>query len=153
MHAHVSQNRSEYRDVPLTALTESASNPRKRFDENSLSELAAYVSRHISGVLCPGSFCAENVHWRARMAICIFEGHITSDRGELCSVGRYKSPSKLSDSAEPHSPVCPWSRSSEIDSHKQTSRSNLPEARFWTARKRRRAQGLLPHCRRLGRYR
>src|SRR5437016_4859349 len=42
MHAHVSQNRSEYRDVPLTALTESASNPRKRFDENSLSELAAY---------------------------------------------------------------------------------------------------------------
>src|SRR5437879_1546099 len=31
-------------------------------------------------ILCPGSFCAENVHWRARMAICIFEGHITFDR-------------------------------------------------------------------------
>ena len=31
--------------------------------------------------------------------------------------------------------------------------ANFPEAGFWTARKRRRAQGLLPHCRRLGRYR
>jgi hypothetical protein len=51
MHTHVSQN-SEYRDLPVTALTESASNPRKRFDENSLSELAAYVPGHISGLLC-----------------------------------------------------------------------------------------------------
>src|SRR5438105_8770 len=41
MHTHVTQNSSEYRDVPVAALTESASNPRKRFDENSLSELAA----------------------------------------------------------------------------------------------------------------
>ena len=121
----------EYRNIPIATLVESPTNPRKRFDERTLGELAAYVPGHISCLLCPGSFCAENVHWRARMAICIFEGHITSDRGELCSVGRYKSPSKLSDSAEPHSPVCPWSRSSEIDSHKQTSRSNLPEARFW----------------------
>ena len=40
MHTHVTQNNGEYRDVPVTALTESASNPRKRFDENSLSELA-----------------------------------------------------------------------------------------------------------------
>ena|SRR5437773_5881599 len=40
------------------------------------------------------------------MAICISEGHITSHRGELHSVGCNKSPSKLSDSAEPQSPVC-----------------------------------------------
>src|SRR5436190_22345328 len=51
MHTHVTQNSSEYRDLPLTALTESASNPRKRFDENSLSELAA--SFKTQGVLAP----------------------------------------------------------------------------------------------------
>src|SRR5437879_11938706 len=50
MHTHSSQN-SEYRDVPVTALTESASNPRKRFDENGLSELAA--SFKTQGVLAP----------------------------------------------------------------------------------------------------
>src|SRR6266571_3699596 len=51
MHTHVTQNNGEYRDVPVTALTESASNPRKRFDENSLSELAA--SFKTQGVLAP----------------------------------------------------------------------------------------------------
>src|SRR5438128_721809 len=51
MHTHVSQNSSEYRDVPITALTESASNPRKRFAENSLSELAA--SFKTQGILAP----------------------------------------------------------------------------------------------------
>jgi ParB family transcriptional regulator, chromosome partitioning protein len=51
MHTHISQNSSEYRDVSLTALKESPSNPRKRFDENSLSELAA--SFKTQGVLAP----------------------------------------------------------------------------------------------------
>jgi ParB family chromosome partitioning protein len=51
MHTHVTENTSEYRDLPVTALTESASNPRKRFDENSLSELAA--SFKTQGVLAP----------------------------------------------------------------------------------------------------
>ena len=51
MHTHVTQNNSEYRDVPVTALTESASNPRKRFDESGLSELAA--SFKTQGVLAP----------------------------------------------------------------------------------------------------
>jgi hypothetical protein len=31
---------NEYRSIPVTALVESASNPRKRFDETSLNELA-----------------------------------------------------------------------------------------------------------------
>jgi hypothetical protein len=31
----------EYRNVPITVLVESASNPRKRFDEKSIEELAA----------------------------------------------------------------------------------------------------------------
>jgi ParB family chromosome partitioning protein len=51
MQNHASQNHSEYRDVPVTALTESSSNPRKRFDESSLSELAA--SFKAQGVLAP----------------------------------------------------------------------------------------------------
>jgi hypothetical protein len=42
----------EYRNVPVTALAESATNPRKRFDAKSLEELAAYVPGHISGLLC-----------------------------------------------------------------------------------------------------
>ena len=34
-------NNHEYRSVPITALAESATNPRKRFDAKSLEELAA----------------------------------------------------------------------------------------------------------------
>jgi hypothetical protein len=52
---HTAQNEvanHEYRSVPITALAESPTNPRKRFDAKSLEELAAYVSGHISGLLC-----------------------------------------------------------------------------------------------------
>ena len=52
-------NNSEYRSVPITALVESASNPRKRFDQQSLQELAAYVPGHKSGLLCRSPFCAR----------------------------------------------------------------------------------------------
>ncbi len=41
----------EYRNVPITVLVESASNPRKRFDEKSIEELAA--SFKTQGVLAP----------------------------------------------------------------------------------------------------
>jgi ParB family chromosome partitioning protein len=44
-------NGNEYRSIPITALVESASNPRKRFDEKSLEELAA--SFKTQGVLAP----------------------------------------------------------------------------------------------------
>ncbi len=52
---HSTQNavaNHEYRSVPITALAESATNPRKRFDAKSLEELAFYVPKHISRVLC-----------------------------------------------------------------------------------------------------
>jgi ParB family chromosome partitioning protein len=49
MQTHV-QN-TKYRDVPVAALIESPSNPRKRFDESSLNELAA--SFRSQGVLAP----------------------------------------------------------------------------------------------------
>jgi len=51
MHTVTTQNTREYRDVLVTALTESSSNPRKRFDETSLNELAA--SFKVQGVLAP----------------------------------------------------------------------------------------------------
>ena len=51
MHSHIAPNNSEYRDVPVAALMESSSNPRKRFDEISLSELAASLTTQ--GVLAP----------------------------------------------------------------------------------------------------
>ena len=44
-------NNHEYRSIPITPLVESARNPRKRFDEKSLEELAA--SFKTQGVLAP----------------------------------------------------------------------------------------------------
>jgi len=44
-------NGNEYRSIPITALVESPSNPRKRFNEKSLEELAA--SFKTRGVLAP----------------------------------------------------------------------------------------------------
>src|SRR5271166_3542499 len=44
-------NTHEYRSVPITALAESATNPRKRFDAKSLEELAA--SFKTQGILAP----------------------------------------------------------------------------------------------------
>jgi len=44
-------NNHEYRSVPVAALIELASNPRKRFDDKSLEELAA--SFKTQGVLAP----------------------------------------------------------------------------------------------------
>ncbi len=41
----------EYRNVPLATLTESPTNPRKRFDEQALEELAATFKTQ--GVLEP----------------------------------------------------------------------------------------------------
>ena len=51
MSSQIAPNTSEYRDVPVAALIESPSNPRKRFDETSLGELAA--SFKSQGVLAP----------------------------------------------------------------------------------------------------
>jgi len=42
---------NEYRSVPIGVLVESATNPRKRFDEKNLEELA--VSMKAQGILAP----------------------------------------------------------------------------------------------------
>ncbi|WP_255462583.1 ParB/RepB/Spo0J family partition protein [Granulicella sp. WH15] len=44
-------NATEYRDLPLTMLTESATNPRRLFEEASLKELAETIRSQ--GVLSP----------------------------------------------------------------------------------------------------
>jgi hypothetical protein len=43
---------TEYRNLPLGVLTESATNPRRIFEDSALKELADYVPRHIIGLLC-----------------------------------------------------------------------------------------------------
>ena len=42
---------SEYRNLPLAQLQESPTNPRRRFDEHSLNELASFVPRNKIGIL------------------------------------------------------------------------------------------------------
>ena len=44
-------NATEYRELPLTLLNESKTNPRRIFDETSLKELAASIRSQ--GVLSP----------------------------------------------------------------------------------------------------
>jgi hypothetical protein len=48
---------NEYRNLSVAQLQESPTNPRRRFDEHSLAELAAYVPGHIICLLCRWSFC------------------------------------------------------------------------------------------------
>jgi hypothetical protein len=43
---------AEYRDLPLSLLTASTTNPRRIFEDDALKELADYVPRHIIGILC-----------------------------------------------------------------------------------------------------
>jgi ParB family transcriptional regulator, chromosome partitioning protein len=44
-------NATEYRNVSLSLLNVSKTNPRRTFEETALKELADYVPRHIIGVL------------------------------------------------------------------------------------------------------
>jgi ParB family chromosome partitioning protein len=44
-------NATEYRDVPLSLLNVSKTNPRRTFDEVALKELADFVPGHKIGVM------------------------------------------------------------------------------------------------------
>jgi hypothetical protein len=50
---------TEYRDLPLTILTESATNPRRIFEDAALKELADFVSGHKSCLLFRRPFCCR----------------------------------------------------------------------------------------------
>jgi hypothetical protein len=43
--------KSQYQTIALTSIHESATNPRRSFDESKLAELADYVPRHIIGIM------------------------------------------------------------------------------------------------------
>jgi len=44
-------NATEYRNLPLAALTESTTNPRRIFEDDALKELADFVPGHKIGLL------------------------------------------------------------------------------------------------------
>jgi len=56
---------TEYRDLPLAMLTESATNPRRIFEDNALKEFADFVSGHKIGLLFRRPFCGRT----SRMAL------------------------------------------------------------------------------------
>src|SRR5271163_1906604 len=52
-------NATEYRDLPLTLLTESTTNPRRIFEENALKEFADFVPGHIIGLMFRWPLCGR----------------------------------------------------------------------------------------------
>ena len=50
---------TEYRNLPLAVLTESATNPRRIFEDSALKELADYVPRHIIRLMFRWPFCGR----------------------------------------------------------------------------------------------
>ena len=52
-------NATEYRNLPLALLTESKTNPRRTFEDDSLKELADFVPGNKSCVLWRRSFCCR----------------------------------------------------------------------------------------------
>jgi hypothetical protein len=52
-------NASEYRNVPLSVLNESKTNPRRTFEPIALKELADYVPGHIIGLMFRKRLCGR----------------------------------------------------------------------------------------------
>jgi hypothetical protein len=57
--AEIATIKQEYRNLPVAQLVESSTNPRRRFEENGLKELAAFVSGHKIGLLFRRPFCCR----------------------------------------------------------------------------------------------
>jgi hypothetical protein len=67
------QNSSAFQNLAIDTIHESATNPRRTFDEIKLQEFAAYVPRHISGFMFRTPLCApQNAH---RPQPCGFSPH------------------------------------------------------------------------------
>ena len=58
---HTNTAAVEYRNLPLSILTESKTNPRRIFDDAALKELADFVSGHKIGILFGGPFCCRGL--------------------------------------------------------------------------------------------
>jgi hypothetical protein len=52
-------NATEYRNVPVSVLTESKTNPRRTFEPIALKELADYVPGHIIGIMFRKRLCGR----------------------------------------------------------------------------------------------
>ena len=52
-------NATEYRNLPLALLTESKTNPRRTFEDDSLKELADFVPGHKISLLFRRPFCGR----------------------------------------------------------------------------------------------
>ena len=62
-------NSTEYRNLPLSLLNVSKTNPRRTFDEVALKELADFVPGHKIDLLLRWSFCGGDngqPHWDRR---------------------------------------------------------------------------------------
>jgi hypothetical protein len=53
------QNSSEFQYLTIDTVHESATNPRRTFDESKLSELADYVAGHIIGLMFRKRLCGR----------------------------------------------------------------------------------------------
>ncbi|TCK68494.1 hypothetical protein, partial [Acidipila rosea] len=64
-------NATEFRNVSLSVLNESKTNPRRTFEPTALKELADYVPGHIIGIMFRWSLCGRcggkphGLGWRA----------------------------------------------------------------------------------------
>ena len=61
----IANTNTEYRDLPLSFLTESKTNPRRFFEDSALNELADFVAGHKIGLLFRRPFCGRT----SRMAL------------------------------------------------------------------------------------
>lgn len=75
------ETNQEYRNIPITVLVESPTNPRKRFDERTLAELAA--SFKTQGILEP---FLKLTNCGIKMSH-ILSGHSLKFTGELFLLG------------------------------------------------------------------
>jgi hypothetical protein len=53
------QNSSEFQYIAIDTIHESATNPRRTFDEIKLQELAHYVPGHIMGIMFRKRLCGR----------------------------------------------------------------------------------------------
>ena len=61
----IANTNTEYRDLPLSVLTESRTNPRRFFEDSALKELSDFVPGHKIGLLFRRPFCGR----ASRMAL------------------------------------------------------------------------------------
>jgi hypothetical protein len=71
-------NATEYRNVSLSLLNVSKTNPRRTFEDAALKELTDFVPGHIIGLLFRSPFCCRGIEKPRGNGRCLLvRGHIT----------------------------------------------------------------------------